>query len=135
MPNWPGVFARYTEKASLKVCSDYTRAPLRQRLQRRPAGIFRLCAELLLDAQQLVVLGGAVGARERAGLDLPAIGGDGEIGDGGIFRLAGTGGHHGGVAGLVGHLDRSERLRQRADLVDLDQDRVAAAGADTLGEA
>src|SRR6266404_9322602 len=37
---------------------------LRQRLQRRLAGIFRLRAQLLLDAQQLVVFGGAVGARQ-----------------------------------------------------------------------
>jgi hypothetical protein len=34
--------------------------------------IFRLGPQLFLDAQELVVLGGAIGARERAGLDLPA---------------------------------------------------------------
>src|SRR5262249_27965086 len=45
-------------------------------------------AELLLDADELVVLGEAVGARERAGLDLPAIGRDGEIGDRRILGLA-----------------------------------------------
>src|SRR5512143_2395672 len=43
------------------VC--WTRA-LDQRLQRGLARILRLLAELLLDAQQLIVLGGAVGPRE-----------------------------------------------------------------------
>ncbi len=47
------------------VISGYAEA-LRQSLQRRLAGIFRLLAELLLDAQQLVVLGGAVGSLARS---------------------------------------------------------------------
>ena len=38
-------------------------------------------AELLLDAQQLVVLRHAIRARRRPGLDLPATGGHREIGD------------------------------------------------------
>src|SRR5258708_25150927 len=90
-----------------------------QRLQGRPARIFSLRAQFLLDAQQLVVLRSAVGARQRSGLDLTAIGGDREVGDGGILGLAGTVRHHGGVAGLIGHLDRAQRFGQRADLVDL----------------
>ena len=69
---------------------------------------------------------------ERAGLDLPAVGGDGEIGDGGIFRLARAVRHHRGVAGLVRHLDGGQRLGQRADLVDLDQDRIGDAVLDAL---
>src|SRR2546430_8899162 len=85
---------------------------LRQCLQRRFAGIFRLLAELLLDAQELVVLGGAVGACQRAGFDLAAIGGDREVGDGGVFGLAGTVRHHGGIAVLVGQFDGGERFRQ-----------------------
>ena len=43
-------------------------------------------------------------------------------------------GHHGGVAGLVRHLDGVERLGQRADLVDLDQDRVGEPAPDALGQ-
>jgi hypothetical protein len=35
-----------------------------------------------------------------------------------------------GVAGVAGHRDRVERLGERADLVDLDEDRVADAGLD-----
>src|SRR5258707_8412011 len=51
-------------------------------------GMARGGAEQLLDADELVVLGEPVGARERAGLDLPAIGGDGEVGDGRVLGLA-----------------------------------------------
>src|SRR5690606_39817145 len=50
----------------------------------------RLAAELLFDAQQLVVLGDAVGAAQRAGLDLTSGSADGEIGDGAVFGLAGA---------------------------------------------
>src|SRR3954454_2983513 len=110
-------------------------AGLCQRLQCRLAAVERLLAELLLDAQELVVFGGAVGARKGAGLDLTAIGGDREVGDGGILGFAGAVRHHRGVAGLVRHLDGGERLGQRADLVDLDQDRVGPSGLDAFGEA
>src|ERR1700676_3934536 len=63
---------------------------LAQYLQRGPSRVFRLSAEFLLDAQQLVVLRGAVGAGQRSGLDLSTVGGDREVGDGGVLGLAGT---------------------------------------------
>src|SRR3954468_18769820 len=110
-------------------------AGLCNRLQCRLAAVERLLAELLLDAQELVVFGGAVGACKGAGLDLTAIGGDREVGDGGILGFAGAVRHHRGVAGLVRHLDGGERLGQRADLVDLDQDRVGPSGLDAFGKA
>ena len=44
-------------------------------------------------------------------------------------------GRNGGVPGLVGHLDGFQRLGHRADLVQLNQDGVAAAQADALGQA
>ena len=47
------------------VISGYAEA-LRQCLQRRFAGVDRLLAELLFDAQELVVLGDAVGAAEAS---------------------------------------------------------------------
>ncbi len=47
-------------------------------------------AEFFLDAEELVVLGDAVGAAGRAGLDLAGAGGDREVGDEGVFRLAGA---------------------------------------------
>src|SRR5580704_1203461 len=52
---------------------------LAQRPERRAAGISRLAAEILFDAQQLVIFRRTVGPRQRAGLDLPATGGDSEI--------------------------------------------------------
>src|ERR1700722_6039767 len=115
-------------------CEAKPIAVFRQRLQRRPARIFRLCAQFLFDPQQLIVLRSAIRARQRAGFDLAAIGGDREVGDGGILGLAGAVRHDRGVAGLVRHLDRAQRLRQRTDLVDLDQDRVGAAVLDAVGE-
>src|SRR5258708_40024602 len=62
-----------------------TRGGSGQRLDCGAAAIARLRSEVLLDAQELVVFRSAVGTRERAGLDLPAIGGDSEVGDGGIL--------------------------------------------------
>jgi hypothetical protein len=41
-----------------------------------------------LDPDQLVVLRQPVRPRKRAGLDLPAIRGHGEVGDGGVLGLA-----------------------------------------------
>ena len=83
-------------------------------------------------AQQPVVLGDAVRARERAGLDLPAAGADREIGDRGVLGLAGAVRHHRGVARRARAPHRLERLGQRPDLVHLDQDRVADALLDAL---
>src|SRR5690606_27018392 len=57
----------------------------------------RLLVELVLDPQELVVLGDAVAAGGRTGLDLPAVGGDGEVGDGRVLRLAGAVRHDAGV--------------------------------------
>src|SRR3954452_24336801 len=62
--------------------------------QHRAAGVHCLIVQLLFDAQKLVVFGKPVGAGERSGLDLPAIGRHGEIGDGGVFRFPRAVGHH-----------------------------------------
>src|SRR5215831_10132988 len=42
--------------------------------------------------------------------------------------------HDRGVSGLIGHLDRCERLGEGADLVDLDEDRVGATVLDAVGK-
>src|SRR5580693_8933856 len=68
-------------------------APAGQRREARVStgpGVARGVAEQFLDAQQLVVLGHALAARGRPGLDLAAIGGDGEIGDRRVIGLAGA---------------------------------------------
>ena len=57
------------------------------RLDRCAARVARLIAELLLDPDELVVFRQPVGAGERPSLDLPAVGGDREIGDRRILGL------------------------------------------------
>src|SRR4051794_22970315 len=69
-----------------------------------PAREPRLGAERLFDAQQLVVLGHAVRARRRPGLDLGAARGDREVGDGLVL----------GLARAVRHRRRVARLARRA---------------------
>src|SRR5206468_3143672 len=91
------------------------RALLEKRVQTwEPGGV----AQLLLDPQQPVVLGDAIGARGGAGLDLAGTGGDSEVGDGGVLGLARAVGDHRGVAGLAGGANRLQGLREGADLVD-----------------
>src|SRR5258706_13512188 len=63
--------------------------------------IERRVTQLFLDTQQLVVFGQTVGARQRAGLDLPAVRRHRQIGNGAVFRLAGTMAHHRLVGGAV----------------------------------
>ena len=91
------------------------------------AGVDRGVVQDLLDAQQLVVLGDALGAGRGAGLDLAAVGGDGQVGDGDVLGLAGAVRHHALVAVALGQLDGVQGLGQRADLVDLDEQRVGGA--------
>src|SRR6266404_2593611 len=47
-------------------------------------------AEFFLDAKELVVFGDAVGAAGGAGFDLAGGGGDGKVGDEGVFGFAGA---------------------------------------------
>jgi len=92
----------------------------------RPARIFRLSAQFVLDPQQLIVLGGAVGGAPASPVliwpQLVATARsamvESSVYAGTVLR------HHDGIAGLEGHLDRIKRFRQGADLVDLDQDRI-----------
>ena len=57
-------------------------------VESRAARVHRDVAEVFLDAQQLVVLGDAVAAAERTGLDLAGIGAHGDIGDRRVFGFA-----------------------------------------------
>ena len=103
-----------------------------QRPERRAPRIGRLRTEFFLDTQELIVFRRAVGARQRAGFDLAAIGGDSEVGDGGVFRLAGAMRHHCRVSGLMRHFDRGQCFGQRADLIHLDENRVRHTLIDAL---
>src|SRR3546814_16787989 len=78
--------------------------------ENRGSGIARHVAELFLDADQLVVFGEPVRAREAAGLDLSAIGRDREVGDRRILGLARTVRHDGGVAREIGRASGRERV-------------------------
>src|SRR4029077_14742972 len=48
---------------------------------------------------------------------------------------AGTVRHHRAVAGALGGMNRGERLGERTDLVDLDEDRVGEALLDAVAQA
>ena len=94
----------------------------------------RVVAKFLFDAEELVVFRDPVRAAHRAGLDLAAVGGDGDVGDGAVLGLAGAVAEHGGVGVFLRHFHGVEGLGERADLVDLDEDGVGHAELDALGE-
>src|SRR5690606_38974493 len=86
------------------------------------------------NAQQLVVLGDAVGTAQGAGLDLTGGSAYGQVGNGAVLGFTRTVGNYRGVTGGLGHLDGFQGLGQRANLVELDQDRIADALVDALLE-
>jgi len=88
-------------------------------------------AQDLLDAEQFVVFGDSVRAGGRAGLDLAAVGGDGDVGDGGVLGFTGAMAEDGLVPAELGELDSVEGFGQGTDLVDLDEDGVGGGGVDS----
>src|SRR5690606_30040158 len=100
----------------------------------RAAGVDAGVVELLLDAQQLVVLVDALPAGGRAGLDLAGVHRDGEVGDGGVLGLPGAVRDHRGEAVALGQRDGVEGLGQGADLVELDEQGVGRLELDALGQ-
>src|SRR4029453_1436734 len=111
-----------------------TRTRLSAPRKRMPTRIFGIGPELLFDAEELVVLGDPVAAAGRARLDLTGVRRDGEIGDRRVLGLAGAMRDHRRVAGRSCGGNRLERLGQRPDLVDLDQDGVRDAFVDAAPE-
>src|SRR6266850_3853103 len=95
------------------------------------SGVDGIIAEVLLDAKQLVVLGHALAAARRAGLDLTEVQSDDEVGDERVLRLTRSVRDDARVSALRCEPDRVERLRQRPDLVELDQDGVGGARLDS----
>jgi len=79
--------------------------------------------------------GQALGGLHRAGLDLPCAGCDGEVGDRRVIGFTRAMGDDAGKAGRLRHLDRRQRFAERADLVKLDQDRIAGVLADAAFQA
>ena len=74
----------------------------------------------------------AIGAARRAGLDLARAGADRQVGDRRVFGLARAVRDDRRVAGVARHRDGVERFGDRADLIQLDQQRVADAFVDAL---
>src|SRR5699024_11008816 len=89
-----------------------------ERLEARPNSAL---AEIFLDAERLIVLGDALASAGSARRELAGVERDREIGDRRVLGLARTVRSDRGVARLVRHLDRLERLRNGTDLVELDQ--------------
>ena len=65
-----------------------------------------MLAEQLLDAEQLIVFGDAVGAAERAGFDLPGVGCHRYVCDGRVLRFTGTMADNDGVTVLLREFGR-----------------------------
>src|SRR5215212_4422570 len=104
------------------------------RIEGRQAGVDGGASQGLFYAEELVVLRHALAAGRRAGLNLARVHGHGEVGDRRVLGLAAAVADHRGVTGLVRELHRLESLRERADLVDLYEDRVSDSFADATGK-
>lgn len=82
-------------------------------------------AELLLDAQDLVVLAQALRSAGRAGFDLTGGEADDQVGDERVLSLAGAMRHHRAPSVLLRQQMSVDGLGDGADLVDLQQQAVA----------
>ena len=88
------------------------------------ARVHGLVAELFLNAQELVVLGGALATARGARLDLASAQAHCQVGNVGVLSLStAVAGHHPPVV-LLGEFNRSDGLRHGADLVHLEQQTV-----------
>ena len=105
-----------------------------EELQEAFVGFPGVYAQLLFDAQQLVVFRHAIGARHRTGLDLRGRARHRNVGDSRVLGLPRAVRNHRGVVRLIGHFDRCQGLGKGADLVGLDQDRVGDATRNALGQ-
>mmetsp|Transcript_33473 Transcript_33473/g.85607 ORF Transcript_33473/g.85607 Transcript_33473/m.85607 type:complete len:220 (+) Transcript_33473:535-1194(+) len=99
------------------------------------ARIIRAAPELLLDAQELVVLGHALRAAWRASLDLACLQAHDEVGNEGVLSLAtAVGDHHTPALRRAVHAG-GNGLRDGADLVHLQQQRVHGLLLFAVGDA
>ena len=101
-----------------------------ERVTEALAGVFGTLPELLLNPQDLIVLGETFRAARGSGLDLAGGESDDQVGDESILGLAGSMRHHRPPAGSLGQLVCGNRLRHRADLVDFEQQAVARLALD-----
>src|SRR5579872_3567319 len=92
----------------------------------------RRSPKFFFNPQQLVVLGNAVRTRCRSRLDLSRSRGHGQIRNERIFSFAGPVRNHRGISVPSRQVDGVERFADRADLVDLDQNRIAHSLVDSF---
>src|SRR5574344_3153818 len=86
-----------------------------QVVERGTTGVFGHIAQVFFNAQQLVVLGDAVRAAHRTGLDLTSVQAHSDVGNRAVFGFARAVRDHGGVTGALGHFDGSNGFGQCAD--------------------
>ena len=98
------------------------------------ARIYGTAAQLFFNAKQAVVFSYAFTSVRSTGFNLVRIQSDCQVGNGGIFRFAGTVGNDGSKAGVMSHLNGVERFRKGPDLVEFNKDRVSAALSNALGK-
>ena len=79
-------------------------------------------AQLLLNTEQLIVFCEAITPTGRSGFDLSTVGGDGKVGNRGIFCLSGPVADDCGKMGFVGHFNGVQGFGEGADLIQFDQD-------------
>src|ERR1019366_255527 len=112
-----------------------TMRPMSAARKRILPGVDRALAELEPDTQELVVLGDAIRARQAPRLDLPRVRGDSEVGNERVLRLAGPVADDGPVVIARRQADAVQRLGERADLVEFDEDGVGDLGLDATLQA
>ena len=96
------------------------------------AGIYSAVTKLLLNAEKLIVLCNTLTAAGCACLYLAGIESNSKVCNSCVGSFTRTVRSNSCVACLVSHFDSFKSLRNRADLIELDEDRVSAAKLDTL---
>jgi hypothetical protein len=76
---------RLSEGQGLPLSARLSHRSAVEVVERLEAEVPSFETELFLDADELVVLGDTVGARGGTGLDLAAVGCDGDVSDGRVF--------------------------------------------------
>ena len=106
--------------SSLKLASEFAECAF--------AGVYSAVSKNLFDSEKLVVLGDPLGSVGSASLDLTTVRGNGQVGNGCIFRFTRSVAHDRRVSGALGHIHRSKCLREGTDLVNLHKDGVGGTG-------
>ena len=96
------------------------------------ASVDSVRTKFLLDTENLVELGQTLRTARSTGLDLARAETDSNVGNGDILSLTRAVGHHDTPVVRVRVLGGLDRLGQRTDLVDLEQQSVAGLELDGL---